>query len=210
MKIKKGLPLFLTIALAGCVPVMSLHPLYEDKNIIFEEKILGTFTENENTTWDFARAEDPNTYVLTYSTFKDQKVLKGLFVVHLVKLEGRLFLDVYPKEPPWADEEGLEKTKWFYNSVFMVTGHTFIKIETIEPQLKLQLTDGDELEKLLTKNPDAVKHEIVDGSPILTGSTQQLQSFVLKYIHDNRLFPNEITLTRKVSEPAPDANEKPI
>ena len=210
MKIKKGLPFLLTIALAGCVPVMSLHPLYDDKTLVFEEKLLGTFVDDDDATWDFARAEDPNTYTLTYIKAEEQKVLKGLFVVRIAKLDSRLFLDVYPKEPPWADEASRRKTKWFYNSVFMIPAHTFIKIEAIEPKLELYFADTDDLKKLLKKNPDAVKHEIVDDSPVLTGSTKMLQSFVIKYANDDQLFTRQSTLTRKVTEPAPDANEKPI
>lgn len=212
MKTKKALFYLLAGILAGCVPVMSLHQLYDDQHIVFEPKLLGTFTEPNNVTWEFARSDEPNAYQLTYSAFseKDQKVLKGLLTVHLVKLDDRLFMDIYSKEQPWVDEAGLSQTKWFVNSLFLVPAHTFAKVEIAEPQVKLWLTDDVKMKKLLEENPNAVKHEVVDDNPVLTSSTQQLQSFVLKYANDNRLFSDDHILTRKTSEPAQDANKTAV
>jgi hypothetical protein len=212
MKTKKALFYLLAGILAGCVPVLSLHPLFDNQNLTFDEKLLGTFTEPNNITWEFARSEDPNAYLLTFSAVseKDQKVLKGLFTVHLVKLDGRLFMDIYPKEYPWADEAGLEQTKWLYNSLLLLSAHTFAKVEIAEPQVKLWLTDDVTMKELLKENPDAVKHEVVEDNPVLTASTQQLQKFVLKYANDKRLFANESILTRKTSGPAQDANKTAV
>jgi hypothetical protein len=209
MNAKKCFPFLLAVLLASCVPVMSLHPLYDDKHIVFEEKLLGIFAEPNDITWEFARSEDPNAYILTYATVseKDRKVLKGLFVAHLVKLDGRLFLDVFPKEAPWADDAGLDQTKWPFNSFFMLPVHTFLKVGFFETQLKLWLTDDDNLKKLLKEDPNAVRNESVEDKPVLTAPTQELQSFVLKYADDSQLFPSEHILTRKTSEPVKDVNQ---
>jgi hypothetical protein len=186
--------------------------LYDNRHLVFEEKLLGTFTEPNNVTWEFARSDEPNVYQLTFSAVseKDHKVSKGLFTVHLVKLDDRLFMDIYPKEYPWADDAGLEQTKWLYNSLLLLSAHTFAKVETTEPQLKLWLTDVVEMKELLKENPNAVKHEVVNDNPVFTGSAQQLQSFVLKFADDKRVFPSEHILSRKPDEPnAPDANNVP-
>jgi hypothetical protein len=212
MKIKKLSPFILAFVLAGCVPVLSLNPLYDDRHIVFDGKLLGTFTEPNNITWEFVHLNESNVYQLTFSSVseKDQKTTKGLFAAHLVKLDGRLFLDVFPKELPWVNDEGLEQTKWPYNSFFLVSAHTFLKVESLEPQLKLWLTDDDKMKELLKEDPNAIRNELVEGKPVLTASTQQLQSFVLKYADDKRVFPNEHILSRKPAEPnAPDANNVP-
>ena len=47
MKIKKLLPFTLAFIIAGCVPVLSLHPLYDDKHLVFDGKLLGTFKQND-------------------------------------------------------------------------------------------------------------------------------------------------------------------
>ena len=212
MKTRKMLPFLLAFILAGCVPVMSLHPLYDDQHLVFEEKLLGTFTENTedtNFTWEFTRAEEPNAYQLIYAgvSKKDPNVMKGFFEVHLVNLDNHFFLDVYPKEGPWGDSEGLNQTKWPWNSFFMLPVHTFIRVETFEPQLEILLTADDNLKKLLNADPNAVKHELLDSTPVLTASTQQLQSFVLKFADNNVLFSDKHTLTRKTSEPIQDVNQ---
>jgi len=105
-------------------------------------------------------------------------------------------LDVYPSDPPWETEDP-NKLKWPFNTLFLVPVHTFIRIDSLEPQLKMRLTVEDEMQKLLKEDPNAVQHTIVEDRLILTASTKELQAFVLKYADDNRLFADEIVLDRK-------------
>lgn len=196
--IKKSLFYLLAALLGGCVPVMSLHPLYTTKEeVVFEKKLLGTWVDDPNkpeTTWEFNRIEEPNNaYNLV---FTDNEGKKGSFVVHLVKLQNRLFLDVFPSEFPWEVDDP-NTAKWFYNSFFLIPVHTFLKIDAIEPKLQMRLTNEDRMEELLKENPNAVKHMIIEDRIFLTASTKELQSFVIKYADDKRLFPGEIVLNRK-------------
>jgi hypothetical protein len=194
MKTKKVLFYLLAALLGGCIPVMSLHPLYTKEGLVFEEKLLGTWVDDSNSTWEFKCPNEPEKiYKLVFS---DDEGQKGSFDVHLVKLENKLFLDVYPSEPPW-DEEDPNKVNWPYNTFFLIPAHTFIKINSLEPELKLQLTNVDEMKKLLEENPDAVKHELVEDGMILTASTKELQAFVVKYADDSRVFTEESVLNRK-------------
>jgi hypothetical protein len=215
MKIKKLLPFTLAFIIAGCVPIWSLYPLYDDKHIVFDEKLLGTFIDDNNdatVTWEFTRANKPNTYRLIHSFLpkEEPNVMKGLFEAHLVKLNGHFFIDIIPREPPWGNGYGdgdLKKLQWPFNSLFMMPVHTFVKVEILESELKIWPTDVDDLKKLLKADPNAVKYELVDNTPVLTASPQQLQSFVLKYADDNRLFSDGRSLTLKISKPAKDVNE---
>jgi len=199
MKSKKLLFYLLAGILGGCLPVMSLHPLYtkEKKEVVFENKLLGTWVDDSNSIWDFKRADaNENAYKLT---FTDKEGKKGSFVAHLVKLENRLFLDVYPGEPPW-DEKDPNKVEWLHNTFFFIPVHTFIKINGIEPQLKLQLTDDEEFNKLLKEDPNVIEHTSIEGKLVLTVSTKELQAFVLKYADDSRVFTKEGALNRKKTE----------
>jgi hypothetical protein len=188
----------LAALLGGCVPVMSLHSLYTEKDVTFEEKLLGTWVQDNNgTTWEFTRIDEPkNAYKLIFS---DEEGQKGSFVARLVKLENRLFLDVYPSELPW-DPDDPNKMDWPYNSLFLIPAHTFLKIDSIGPQLKMRLTLEDKMEELLKENPGAVKHISVEDRLVLTASTKELQAFVLKYADDDRVFTDEIILGRKGTE----------
>lgn len=228
MNIKKILFYLLAGILGGCVPVMSLHRLYTEKELVFEEKLLGTWSDaNNESTWEFSCPEQASKkYQLVYA---DDEERKGLFEVHLVKLEDELFLDVYPAQFP-CDIEDPNKTEWFYNTFFLVPAHTFIKIDYIESLkshinrvykeeeigtaelkqaskdydyvLTMCLTDDDELKKLLEENPNAIKFESVDDKPVLTASTKNLQKFFLKYADDERVFSGEfILLRKKITDP---------
>jgi hypothetical protein len=200
MKVKKLLFYLLAALLGGCVPVMSLHSLYTKENVVFEEKLLGTWVDDPNSPeaiWKFNRIEEPeNAYRLVFS---DKDGQKGSFVAYLVKLENRLFLDVYPSELPWEPEDP-NKVKWLYNTFFLIPAHTFIKIDSIEPQLKMRLTNHDEMAKLLKEDPNAVKHTSIEGRVVLTASTKELQAFILKYVDDERVFTNEVVLNRRETE----------
>jgi len=198
MNTKKILFYLLAVVLGGCVPVMSLHSLYTDKDVIFEEKLLGTWIQEPNspkTTWEFTRIDEPNNaYKLV---FTDEDGNKGSFVTHLVKLKDKLFLDVYPSELPWEPEDP-NQVDWPYNGFFMIPAHTFIKVGAIEPQLKLQLTIESKMEELLKENPNAIKHTLIEDRLILTASTKELQAFIMKYADDERLFVDEVALDRKI------------
>ena len=196
-KAKKAFFYLLAALLGGCVPVISLHPFYTEEDVVFEEKLLGKWVDDPNepdTTWEFNRIEEPkNAYKLV---FFDDEGQKGSFVVHLVRLQNKLFLDVYPSELPWEIEDE-SKLELPYNSFFLIPVHTFIKIDFNGPQLKMWLTNEDEMEKLLEEEPDAVKHTFIEDRLILTASTKELQNFVLKYADDKRVFKGEVALVRK-------------
>jgi len=197
MKTKKVLFYILAVILGGCVPVISLHPLYTEKDVVVDKKLYGTWVDDVNspkTTWEFKNIEDPkNAYKLI---FTDEEGKKGSFVTHLVKLQDRLFLDIYPSGLPW-DTKDPNTMDWPYNSFFLIPAHTFVKIDSIEPQLKLRLMLESDLEELLKENPNAVEHTSVGDRLVLTAPTKALQAFILKYANDERVFTDQVTLSRK-------------
>ena len=87
MKTKKLLFYLLAAIMGGCIP--SLHPLYTEKDLIFEEKLLGIWGKSDEY-WKFQEATDSNSYDLTTMIDQDE----GKFVAHLVKLDNMLFLDL--------------------------------------------------------------------------------------------------------------------
>ena len=197
MKTKKLLFYMLAVILGGCVPVISLHPLYTEKDVVVDKKLCGTWVDDANspkTTWEFKCIDEPkNAYKLIYT---GEEGLKGSFVAHMVKLQNSLFLDIFPNEMPWEPEDP-NKMDWPYNSLFLIPAHMFMKIDSIEPQLKLSLTSESKMEELLKENPNAVPHTSVGERVVITGSTKELQAFVLKYADDERVFADQVILSRK-------------
>lgn len=199
MNVKKILFYLLAATLCGCVPVASLHCLYTEGDIVFEEKLLGTWVQEPNepkTTWEFSRNDDPNN---AYKfIFTDDEGKKGSFVAVMVKLKDKLYLDVFPSELPW-DMDDPNHVPWLYNSFFMVPAHTFIKVDSIEPQLKLRLTIEDKMKEFLKENPKAIKYTFVEDRIVLTAPTKQLQAFVLKYTDDERVFSEDVALEHRAA-----------
>jgi hypothetical protein len=200
---KKILFYLLAALLGGCLPVMSLHPIYTEKNLIFEHKLLGRWVDDPNnpeTIWRFSRAEEKKkAYDLV---FYDDEGKKGSFIARLVRLQSSgtpkktmLFLDVFPAERPW-DIEDPNEVNLPYNYLFLMPVHTFIKIDSIEPDLKMRLTNEEEMKKMLEKRPNIIKHTFVEQRLVLTASTKELQNFLLKYADDERIFTNEVVLGR--------------
>jgi hypothetical protein len=201
---KKVLFYLLAALVGGCVPILSLHSLYTEEDVVFEEKLLGTWLEDPNkpeSTWKFKRIEEPNNaYNLVLS---DEEGKKGSFVAHLVKLEDSLFLDVFPDEFP-CDTDDPNKTDWLYNVFFLVPAHTFLKIEQIEPTLKMRIMEPDNVEEMLENDPNLIKHEIVQDRPVLTASTKELQKFMKAHANDEGLF-GEPSKMKRVQPKDPNA-----
>jgi hypothetical protein len=218
MSAKKVLFYLLLGILGSCVPVMSLHPLYNENDVIFDEKLLGLWVSDSNESMEFTRAEkEEKTYqlILTSIDKNSKREVRGIFDVRLVKIENKLFLDVFPNQFPCGKLEEPNEVKWFYNAFFLAPMHSFVKVDSIEPQLKLRLTDNDTIKKFLVKDPNAIKHEMVEDNPVLTADTKTLQKFVLKYADSNDVFSEELILGKskiqksniKIVEP-PSAEKK--
>jgi len=195
MRTRKFLFYLLAGLLGCCVP--SLHPLYTDKELVFDEKLLGSWGES-NQTWEFKKGEKEKSYDL----ITDENGKKGEFTVYLVKIQDSskadkekesarqtlLFLDLYPKQP------NLETTDFYKFHLLPV--HTFMKIEQIEPTLKMRVMSPDKLGEMLEDKPDIIKHEVLEDRIVLTASTKQLQKFMLEHVNDEGLFAEPSELER--------------
>lgn len=201
MKMKRIMVYLLAAILGGCVPVLSLHPLYNEPDTIYDQKLIGNWVDEANgITMFFSRPEgEGKKYHLAYTQINEdtKKPMKGIFVARMVKLGDKLFLDVFPEELPNGQIDDPNNYKWYVNAFFLVPGHTFAAVDTIEPQLKLRITNIDKMKEFLEKNPAAVKHENVSDTVVLTANTAELQKFVVKYADNKEVFGKEMTLKRK-------------
>jgi len=218
MRTKTLLFYLIAALMAGCVPIFSLSPLYTKKDIVFKQELLGTWADPNSPegAWEFTRATESED---AYSLMVDNgDGLKGLFDAHLVRLNDKLFLDVYPDDKGFEQTmEAIEKSAkdpnssvWTLNFFFVAPVHTFLKIDSIEPALKIRLTDDELMKKLLEQDPNAVKHVILDEDRfLLTASTKELQAFVLKYADGDKLFEKPIVLKRTELKNPKNAGDAP-
>ena len=70
----------------------------------------------------------------------------------------------------------------------LIPAHTFAKVEFQDNQLKIRSFDSDYIEGLIKSRKVRLKHEVVNETIILTASTEDLRSFILKYGDDDKLF----------------------
>ncbi|MEJ2701063.1 MAG: hypothetical protein P8Z79_01330 [Sedimentisphaerales bacterium] len=197
MNARKFLFYVVPLLFGGCVPLLSLCPLYTKEDVILNDKLLGVWVDDANkpeTTWEFTRVSgSEKAYSLV---FTDEEGKKGSFVAHLLKLQNKLYLDICPTELPCKPDDP-NRMDWPYNCFFLIPAHGFMAIGSIEPQLKLRLAMESNLEDLLKKDPKAVKYVKVDDRLVLTATTKELQAFVLEHADDKTLFTDEVTLVRK-------------
>jgi hypothetical protein len=205
MKLNQVLFYGIAALMAGCLPVVSLNPLVSKGTLVFEPRLVGIWTDEPETRWEFARATTADEEILPEGVsvdkayrldFRDEEGRKGTFLACLVKLEDKLFLDIFPRTYP-SGQQKAEETGLPYNTLFFVRAHTFVRVDQIGNQLMIRLTDDEAFAKLMEAEPNAISYISGETTPILTASTESLQTFVLRHADDEQLFASEITLTRK-------------
>lgn len=194
------------VCIGGCLGVFSLHPLFDDEHTVFEPQLVGTWVDNSSS-WEFAKATEKS-YTLNL-TFEDTgKKASGQFDVVLVKLDGKLYMDMTPSDSVDLLEimSSDPNTRPYANNLFlMMPVHAFAAIDVNSTNLNIKLTDPDKFQKIITEDPNAIEIEVIEKTfPVITAKTPKLQEFVKKYANDPRLFCNEGNLTRNTGSVDPN------
>jgi len=178
----------LAFVVCGCVP--SVHPLYTEKDVVFDPGLVGSWQEEDgDEKWNFQKAGEKE-YKLEYVD-NDGRV--GKFEVHLVKIKGKMFLDFYPEEPE------PELNEFYKCHLFPV--HMFARVSQIQPTLKMAFLDPDWLTKRLERRPRPLRYEETEDGLLLTAQPKKLQSFLLKHFDDEDAWGDESDLKRMQKEP---------
>jgi hypothetical protein len=180
--------------LVACIP--SLHPLYTDDDLVFDPALVGQWIPADNadqSLWEFSKSGEKQ-YAFTL-TEKDGK--GGKFIVHLVQLGDRRFLDFFPVKPELAGRDDFYKNH-------LIPAHTFMQVLEIDPALKIRWMDQEWLSKYLKENPKAVAHErLEDDRIVFTADPKALQAFVLKNLETPGAFSDPYVLKRKGEASSP-------
>ncbi len=197
MDLRKAMFYVLAVMLGGCGTVSTIQPLHSEKDVTFDEKLLGVWAKDANDvkdTWKIERLEDEEkTYKLTFTDDKDNK---GVFVMQLLKLKDQLYVDLVPAAFP-SGEEDLDDAPLAYNGMHFLRLHTFARIDAIEPVLQVSVIGEKDMMEFLGEHPDALAHVVAeDDKLVITASTAKLQEFVLKHKANEQLFKGDIELQR--------------
>ena len=163
----------LALALTGCV-VTSVYPFYFETDLTFEPALIGDWKKADQSgeRWKFEQASG-NGYRITSESKGKTTVFQG----HVFKLHGRTFLDL--TATGWKEDIQPEP----------VPSHLLVRIMEVKPTVKLSAMNYDWLKELLTKDPKAVRHIVIqtgeksdDRRIVLTADTTELQQFLLNHL----------------------------
>ena len=170
MRVLKILTILAAALLAqGCL-VVSIHPLYTENDVVFDESLIGQWSDvsSDGDSWVFEQAEG-KAYRMTVNEEGKQP---GQFEAHLVKLGEYLFLDLYPEEPDGINE-------FFISHV--IPAHSIWRATITADSLSLASLDYDWLTREIKAGRLDVEHEKLKDLLVLTGEPRDLQILVLKH-----------------------------
>lgn len=198
--------LALIFLLSGCLS--TFYPLYTEKDIVFEPKLVGTWnTGKDGKIAEFARSsnldfanESPSfqklagkAYTVLFKDKSGEELSKHLVI--LVKIGKYYYLDYYP-----AETTKLKAYNAFYKDHFIKL-HIFYRVK-FKGDHAFEAGQFDEgfLRDLIAKKQIRIKHETCfDGSYLITAPTEELQQYVMKYSDTPEAFYDEgITTYNKI------------
>lgn len=160
--------------LAGCSPP-SLQPLFTEQDLVFEPRLTGTWADKKaEVTWVVKRSGEKS-----YDALCTADGEPHWFKLHLVQLGTYLFLDLTPKE-----ELALKNS--FFASHWVPT-HTFFRVRLDGDRLQVAALEEDYLKALVTSKKTRIGQMLSDAV-VLTGSTMELQDYVLKHAEIQEAF----------------------
>ncbi len=186
--VKTVLSLVLTSLLAGCIPVGTIHPLFTEKEVVFDPGILGTWNsqDDEDGHWTVSQAGN-QAYQFTFTAATEDSSLT--YDVRLVRLRNLLFVDGLLREVRDKGEDGL--------AIGTVPAHIFGRIYIEGDNLRLAMLDDEWLKKAIAENRVKIGHETMGDTIVLTASTAELQQFALKYAENKDAFAVDLKLARR-------------
>ena len=167
------------LMLTGCWQ-KSVHPFYTDKDVVFEEKLLGEWREvgkeeEKGTTWTISKGEAPKAYSIKIADKETKLECDG----RLFKMGDTQFLDLHSRN----------------RSVLDMPAHTLFRVRELGATFKLQLMSPGWIKDRLQLHPKEISHvraadpEHPDDADkaefILTATTEQLQKFVKEHMNDD-------------------------
>lgn len=170
--------------LSGCV-TQSIQPVYDDDTLLFDERLLGSWTDDE-AVWTFT-AERASGYRLEH---RDPDVAINASA-HLARLPGGTFLDIRIEEDP-EDIGDLRE-------VLVLPLHTVFRVDEIGDRLVTSSLSWKWLADYLEDHPDEIAHTVVDDRVVFTDTTAALQRFLTVHASDEDAWEQAVVMRRRAT-----------
>jgi hypothetical protein len=175
------------VLLTGCW-MQSLHPIYTDDTVVFEESLVGNWTNGEGGDLRFDR-HGAHAYRLTFTAdTEDRPIQLG---AHLTRIDDRLFLDAVLTD---IDDEVEELIGGHVLPV-----HWIFRLELRGERLLLSEPSMHRIKTMLQESPELVGHTLVDGRLILTDETAALRRFITESLAGDDAWSSPESFRREVS-----------
>jgi hypothetical protein len=162
---------------SGC-PARSIHPLFTDKEAVFNTSLLGIWSNNEES-YTFENLHEKN-YRLVVRPKEEND--SAVYTVLLGKIGEAWFLDSYPIVNS--------------NEHHYLSAHVFTRMILQGDSLYMASLEADWLLKMITEKKIKVAHVRRENEIILTASTKNLQQFINTISTNNEAFPNQSVFVR--------------
>lgn len=179
------------LLLTGCWQ-KSVHPFYKDKDVFFEDKLIGTWREadkpaDEGTIWTIEKAETAKVYKIHIADKETKLDSDG----RLFKLNDTQFLDMYSRN----------------RGVLDMPAHTLFRVREIGESFKLQILSLNWMKNRLQLHPKEIANVLVTDPEhpddmdkaefILTADTERLQKYLLEHLNDEGFWEETGELKKK-------------
>lgn len=168
--------------------LMSNHPLYAESELEFDPELVGSWVNEEGDVSFVFEKTGETAYGLTVVEKEGEKEESGEFQAHLIHLGAFQFLDFYPDDL----SEGSE----FFRSHFL-RAHTIARVSVGRDQVELRFLSSEWFGKRLEDKSVDAAYEVLGGTPVLTGTTEEVQRFVDRFANDDEAFPDPLKMTRQ-------------
>ena len=167
------------VLLTGCWQ-KSVYPFYKEKDVFFEEKLIGSWREadkaaDEGTTWTFEKGESDKVYKIHIADKETKLDCDG----RLFKLSETKFLDLYSRNRGVVD----------------MPAHALFRVLDIGESFKLQMLSPGWFKNRLQLHPKEIANIFVTdpehpddadkGEFVLTAPTEEVQKYLLAHMNDD-------------------------
>ena len=167
------------LVMSACGPLLSLNPLWDEGHAVSEPALTGTWISGDDDNEIITIAESGrNEYRMTY--IDDDS--SSRYEVHAVRLEGRLFLDLYP--------DGAALGKRLEGEVYLpvIPTHFFLRAVLEGDRLELAALDDEGIANKLERGEIEVPLLKLEDGVLLTAQTDRIQDLVVRFVDDADLW----------------------
>ena len=185
--------LMLVLPLASCVPQLSLHPWYGEKDLVLEPGFAGNWLllDSDNKPedqqgWKFVQDLDKG-YTVSFED-PEQPGVREAWELRLFRVNGQLYADVVQLTSKFKDTDLAEN---------FIPGHMVGTVKLDADKISMRFLDDEWTTKAVKANAALIKHEMVENSAVLTAATAELREFALAHAGNDKAFAVDFNFVRK-------------